>query len=139
MNSLLRHIKSLFVPDTIQHPFAVKAQPVTPVEVLPDNLKYIKGQAFVQQDFRDGFEADIWTGQTGQRSDQMTPADQDIIKTRRLKESKYRELKVMWAAHYSAAQAARELRSRKGHGQRTLEKYWSAMNAASEASPLSLE
>lgn len=133
MTSIFRHIKSLFLPESIQHPFQFKKSIAdTPAEVVPDNLKYVKntGVAFVHQDTDRGFEADIWKGQVGQRSEELTNADMIIMKERRLKESKYRELKLLWSSDYSAAQAARELNHRKGFGQRTVEKYWSAMNSA---------
>lgn len=135
--SLFRHIKSLFVTDAIEHPFVIKTATTKTNEVLPDNLTYIKGQAYVQTNRRDGFEADIWKGQAGQKTDRITQSDRDMIETRGLKETKYVELKVFWAADYSIAQVVREMRSRKGYGQRTIEKYWSAMNAANQDTPLS--
>ena len=134
---IILKIKSLLSPTPISHPFSAKTV-VNAIEEVPDNLRYTgSGKAYVQTDTDTGFVAEAWTGQTGQRIGQMTKADFDILKDRRLKETKYRKLKPFWASNYSARRAAIELRSNRGFSQRTIEKYYSAMNAA--ASPLPVE
>lgn len=130
-------IRQLFGRPTIQHPFVskVKTQPKTEIETKPDNMVYHAGQAFVRKETSNGFEDTRWNGVSGKRSDTMTSSDMDIITARRLKETKYRELKVYWAAEYSAARVAKEFKGQRGYSQRTVEQYWSAMNAAFSPSP----
>lgn len=117
--------------DITPDPFGQKRkQSKTTSERLPDNIVYTGRQAFIQHDTDDGFEADIYIGQNDQRSDRINENDLSIIASRNLNEPKYRELKVMWATYMSAAQASKTKRGLRGYGKRTLEKYWSAMNAA---------
>ncbi len=115
--------------ETIPHPF-VRTKLCTPTpEVLPDNLVYTKGQAYVQRwTSQNTIELDRWVGSTGQRKDTVDAAELDAVRALGLKETRYQELKVFWAAHYSCAQTAREFRGQRGYGQRTLEKYWAAFN-----------
>jgi len=113
----------------IPHPFKKRTGGGKQAEMLPDNITYTKGQAFVEEWTEENvYHADKWTGQTGQRTDRIGPIDLDIIKERKLKESLYRELKVYWAAHYSARMASREKGGKRGYGLRTLEKYWAGFN-----------
>jgi len=137
MIEVFRQLTSLFVDKPIDHPFTptVKAKVTTPAEPKPDNLVYSAGRAFVRTETESGFEEEIWSGASGQRSEKLTPDDMTIIAERRLKETKYVKLKPYWAAEYSAAQVAREFRGQRGFSQRTIEQYWAAMNAAFTPSP----
>lgn len=73
-----------------------------------------------------------WTPGHGQRHGHVTDMDMDTMTRAGLQEDKYRTLKAIWATGASAADAARQLRGRRGYGRRTIEKYWAAFNSTTQ-------
>jgi len=142
MVNLLTKIEGIFRKEPLDHPFVpVVKKPVVKnkaPEKKPDNIVYDAGQrAYTRIETPDGFEDNIWTGVSGQRSETMTDRDFKMVKERRLKETVYRELKPYWAAEYSAAKMSKQMKGKRGYSQRSVENYWSAMNAAAIPLPSS--
>lgn len=141
MIGFLNFIVSLFSGEKpVDHPFIVKDKVVTTVKKKDDNIRYSCGQAFVQKDTADGFEADRFTGKSGQRTVAMTDADYDVIEAskqlapyNRLNQVKYTELKIHWANNRTIHDTTNLYRSKKGFSKRTIEKYFAAMTKANHA------
>lgn len=87
---------------------------------------------FLHTDTDNGFEEELIKGSSGHKHPSgLTASDRQVIRDRRLSESKAIAVKKYWSKGVSAKIAARSINQR-GFGVRTLEKYWSAFNEASK-------
>lgn len=102
----------------------------------PANLVHYAGRAFVQKEDTENrvFEDTLYQG-GGQRTGEVGQADLEVIRLYRLDETKYRELKPLWAGGMSAAKAARKYEGKRGYSVRTLDDYWRVFSAVA-APPL---
>lgn len=141
MIGIIKELISLFSGEKpAQHPFVFDKTTVKAVTKQDDNIRYSSGQAFVQRDTADGFEADRFTGKSGQRTATMTQADHDIIEAsktlathKRLNIVKYNELKIHWSNNRTIHSTTVIYKGKKGFSKRTIEKYFAAMSKANTA------
>lgn len=78
------------------------------------------------------------TSDYGGRPKSLTDEDMAELEKRGVRDLiKAAELKVMWAAGYTAAEACSQKRGKRGYGLRTIEEHWAAFNAAKAPTPVS--
>ena len=110
----------------------------------PDNVKpdQVDGRSWEFDERPDGQDWERWTT-GGNRSGQMTEADQKACQDNKLDLVKYSIIKAAWATkganqqYLSAKTASQRLGTDVGHGygQRTVEKYYSVINRVNNHSP----
>lgn len=131
MRKLLQAIGILYDPDTaVSCPFQQDqdTKPRTAKAEKPDNLVYVHGIAYTQEQIQDGYQWDRYTGQDVQRSEQLTGQEERILSTLNLDTVKAAQIKPHWAAGLSAGKTATQFQGQRGYGKRTIEKYFSVFN-----------
>lgn len=104
-------------------------------EEKPDNLVHYAGRPFLQVEDTINMivEDTIYRGGAG-RDAVIRAIDKRVIFDMGLDETKYRELKPMWAAGMSSSKASQQFHGKRGYKPRTLDNYWRAFSVASATS-----